>query len=156
MRLVGFALVFAVSVFVGKYFSDKENRKIVICEELCGFLQYLCQAVSKNLKIDDIIRNYCSENKSIITGATTKSELSEMLRYEMEHGNSGELLQKTLSFLDSVGKAGDAGEERANCIEMLDMAKKISEAVSEESRKRKELYRKLGVIFGVTACIVLM
>lgn len=156
MRALGFVLVFVFSLLCGKYCSDREMRKIVFCREMCDFLQYLCTAVSRGVKLDDIISGYCDKNSTNIIKAKNRSELLKVLENESKYEKMDGFVYELADFMCDIGKSGSIQSETAKSQQMLERTVKICDGIITESMKRKELYRKLGVIFGISICVVLM
>ncbi len=156
MKIAGVVLVLIFSVGLGGYFSDMEKRKVRLCEEICGFLQYLQEAVSRNVTVDEIIKSYFEKSSSECISAKSRKELFEKLRTQAAGDDCKKLLSETAAFLSELGKEADTAQERERCERMLRKAAKISEKVISESKKKRELYGRLGLILGITVCVVLI
>ncbi len=154
MKILGFILVVICTYGIGKLFSERECHKAMLCEEICDFLEFLSQGVLKRLCVDDIIKRYCEENKTFLFRAKNKKELILLLDKARLGVDCEKLTGKTAAFLSELGKSCDVAAEHEKCIQMLHEAREISGKCIIECEKKNGLYKKLGLICGITVCII--
>ncbi len=156
MKILGFILIIVFSLETGKYLSEKERKKVAVCEEVCSFLEFLSEGIYNKIKIDDIISRYSANDEAILIKAKSKKELVLKFKSANYGGECEKLLMRMSVFLSELGRSSDTMAEREKCIRMLCEAREISGRCAQEHGKKNELYKKLGLICGIMLCIVLV
>ena len=156
MKIIGFVFVFLFFLFSGKFLAVKEERKGKICAEIYELLQYISYAVSRNISIDDAIMSFFDKRTDSCLFARNKSQFEVKLRRELGTGDCGGIVPLIMDLLEKSGHLYDVGAVTSLCQEHLKEAQKVYGTYCEESKKKTELYGKLGIILGFGVCFVLL
>ena len=111
MKVAGLLLVMIFSCCMGKYFAEKEKKKVRLCSDICRLLEYFKHSVYTKQKVDDIIRRYCEGNKDGVISANSKSELIYLLKSIDFDEKIENALENIIIFLREFGRLQDSKKE---------------------------------------------
>lgn len=155
MEIAIYFLVVLICYHTGKYYADKEKERADFYMALLAFLEFFNKGVSERKNTRNIFSEYLKNSTNKIICQSNKEELIRYLK-EKNYKNDKGTLKAVITFFESFGKSDSFDEERKNCLETLERVKQFCESFLQNSYKRNEMYRKLGIIFGITICIILM
>ena len=154
MKILGILLIFNFSVITGVYISENQKRKMNVCRELVRVIEYLSSEIPRKRAVNDIIADGCCSNKYL--KACDKKELSYKVKMLLTRGRAKEIAACTETFLDGIGRGLGIHSECEACISYLNRIKPLCEFLEEESTRCYGLYSKLGVLFGLILCILVI
>ena len=155
-KIVGCASVIAFSALLGYFYSQKEMKKLHLCEEIYLFLRKLEYGIGKRIPLNDIISGHMSVVKPRYLVGNNKDELVKCLGGFKNDGICAEPIQLCEELLDTVGKSPDGGEQQKRCGMTADRVAEMLCAMRGECGNKKDLYPKLGVILGILVCITVI
>jgi len=163
LKILVLILIILFSVYVGYLCSKSYVKRRKFLNELCGFLMFLKSEIKfKNNKIINIFENYYNESSCIFLKTFLKNYIDT---FNLEN-KSNELFkgvdflkneekEKITNFINFLGKKDLLTQVEEIDIfqqDLLVMVKKIE----EDCKKYCPLYLKLGFVFGLFICLIII
>lgn len=156
LKTLGLAALFFAFCLAGQTMAEKEKKKSAFCADVCELLVCLRDGVaSSRLPISEILRTDERLSSTVFSGCADRRALTERLCDSQKTYGETELCERTLRFLERLGRSGDYHTETARCEELLTFARQQRERAREASEKKAVLYGKLGAIAGAAVCVLL-
>ncbi len=155
MEIAIYFLVIFICYLTGKHYADKEKERAEFFTELLSFLEFFYKGVSEHKNTQTIFSEYSKNKKNKIICAKNKDELVSFLKGKNYKNDNG-TVEAVTAFFVSFGKSDSFNAEIKACFEILERTKHFCEDSIQYSYKKNEMYKKLGIIFGITICIIIM
>ena len=153
LKLLGCVATVFFSSCLGVYCSNAETRKLCICEEIYAFVLKLEYGTAKRIPINSIIKEYNLSVKPKYLSGENRAEIISCLSAAEKNGGCPVAAKMCRELLFIIGKSTDGAEIQKNCAETAERVKTILSDIRSESKGKRELYVKLGIILGVLVCI---
>ena len=156
LKTIGLVTVFLACCMAGEILAQKERKKSAFCADVCELLACLRDGIaSSRLPVGEIL---CTDERlkpTLFSGCADRYALLLRLRALQKTCGEDELCERSLRFLEQLGKSGDYRSETARCEELLAFARRQRDLAQEAVEKKATLYGKLGAIAGAAVCVLL-
>lgn len=146
IRLLGIALLFVASCFLGFYKANLLTLRQKKLLEICFFIETAADRIRLSHEMGQIVEE-CGKKAGIYKDGLTFSIAPENLE-------NGDITLAT-SFLNGLGM-GDTQAELKRCETYMELFKKEHLKAEAKTKEKAALYRKLGVFLGMLISIVLI
>lgn len=155
MKMAVCLLIIFICSCIGKCYAEREKEKAEFFSELLCFLEFFYKGITEHKNTQTIFSEYSKEYDNKIIRVKSKDELLEFFK-EINYKNETEIVKAVTVFFEDFGKSDSYENEKKSCFTTLEMVRDFCENFVQNSYKKNEMYKKLGIIFGITICIIIM